>query len=91
MGEKGKDEAWKCTLCNKVCRGRNGTKAARHYDRSVQGADIKACTCSLPQPLRYQLNLFMSKKRLSKELLNRRRSLQKQSYDEDNEASAERL
>ena len=68
-----------------------GAKAARHYYRSVMGGDINTCIVTIPPEMRCQLGYFLTKKLMSKELLQRRMIIQNDRYQKDVDISANNL
>ena len=67
-------------MCKKYFKGRNGMKEERHYDRYVMGDYIKACIVNVPPEMRYQLEKFLTRKLMIKDILWRRSIIQNDHY-----------
>ena len=74
-----------------VFKGRNRTKAEGHYDRYFLGDDIKACIVIILTAMSSQLNNFLTKKRMNKEIIQRMRIIQNDRYQEGMESYERKL
>ena len=78
-------------MCKNYFKGRNGTEAARHYNRSVTWSDIEAYKLAVPPEMRCQLSYFLTNKWMIKDLLKRSMIIQNYHYIEDLDSSAKKL
>ena len=67
-------------MCKKEFKGMNGKKSERNYDIYVMGADINDYIVTVPTSIRFQINNYLTKKRINKELMLMRRIIHTYRY-----------